>query len=102
MDAGLVGGIVGGTLGLLGGIIGTYASINKTESPGERAFMIRASIVAWVGIIIFLALLLTLPQPYNYFMWAVYGVLFPLWIIKVNKGMAAIRQQEGRADDAAT
>lgn len=94
MDAGLVGGILGGTLGLLGGAIGTYASIKNTQGPKERAFMVRASVIAWIGIITFLVLLLALPKPYNYLMWAVYGILLPLGIVKTNKGLAAIRDRE--------
>ena len=97
MDAGLIGGIVGGTLGLLGGIVGTYFSIKNTHGPLERAYMIKASVVVWIGISVFLALLLTLPKPYNWLMWGVYGILLPLGITTMNKRLASLREQE-RAD----
>lgn len=97
MDPGLIGGIIGGTFGLLGGVIGTYASITNTNGPLERALMIKASIITWVGITIFLVLLLTLPKPYNYLMWIVYGIFLPLGIITINRKQAAIRDHESGA-----
>jgi FtsH-binding integral membrane protein len=94
MDAGLIGGIIGGTIGIIGGAIGAYASIKNTNGPLERAFMVKASIVAWIGIIIFLVLLLALPKPYSYLMWGVYGVLLPLGIITGNRKQTEIRERE--------
>lgn len=94
MDAGLIGGIIGGFFGVLGGAIGTYASIKNTAGPLERAFMIKASIIAWVGIIIFLSLLLTIPKPFNLYMWAIYGILLPTGIISCNRKQATIRERE--------
>ena len=102
MDVGLVGGMIGGAIGVIGGIVGTYASINNTQGPKERQFMIRASAVAWIGIALFLVLLLTLPKPFNFLMWGVYGVLLPLGIIKTNKTVAAIREAESRAGNQET
>ena len=55
--AGLAGGIAGAVIGLMGGVIGTYFSIKNTEGPRERAFMIRLSILGWIGITAFLAVL---------------------------------------------
>ena len=94
MDVGLVGGLIGGTIGVIGGAIGTYASISNTNSAAERAFMIKASVVVWVAIILFLILLLTLPKPYNFLMWIPYGIFLPLGIIKMNKTVASIRAAE--------
>ncbi|MCG8426894.1 MAG: hypothetical protein MI754_06010, partial [Chromatiales bacterium] len=73
MDAGVIGGILGTVLGVGGGAIGTYVSIKNTQSPEERAFMIRASIIAWLAITLFLILLLVLPHPYHLLMWIPYG-----------------------------
>ena len=57
MNTGLVGGIAGGVIGLLGGIIGTYCSIKNTKSPRERAFMVKASVLCWIAILLFLSLM---------------------------------------------
>ena len=59
--------------------------------------MIKVSIIAWVGITIFLVLLLALPKPYNYLMWVVYGVLLPLGIVTTNRKQTEIRERESGA-----
>ncbi len=94
MDVGLVGGIIGGVIGFGGGLIGTYFSITNTKGPLERAFMVKASAIAWIAIIVFILLLLILPQPYSYLMWIPYGILLPLGITKCNKKVAELRQRE--------
>lgn len=94
MDTGIVGGIIGSVLGLAGGAVGTYFSIRNTKGPLARAFMIKVAIVAWVAIIVFIMLVLVLPQPYNYLMWIPYGILLPLGIVKCNKQLAKLRQGE--------
>ena len=96
MDPGMAGGIVGGGLGLAGGVVGTYFSIKNTSGPRERAFMIRASAVAWVAVTVFLAGLLLLPKPYNWLLWILYGIALPLSIRSLNR-----RQQQIRAEEAA-
>ena len=85
MDAGLIGGITGALIGVAGGVFGTYCSIKNTTGPRGRKFMIKASLVGWVAILLFLALLFALPSPYRWFMWIPYGVLLPLGIMYVNK-----------------
>jgi len=94
MSAGLIGGIIGGILGILGGVIGTYCSITNTESPAEKAFMIKASIVAWVAVTLFLILMFVLPTPYRFWLWVPYGILLPLGIMKINKRISEIREIE--------
>ena len=94
MTSGMIGGLIGGIGGAVGGIIGTYCSIKNTNGPRERRFMIKAGIVCWIGIIIFLLLLCLLPKPYNFFLWIPYGILLPLGIVKGNKAQQRIRQEE--------
>ncbi|MFA5344576.1 MAG: hypothetical protein WC381_11535 [Kiritimatiellia bacterium] len=96
MIGGIIGGVVGSIIGLAGGIIGTYFSIKKTNSPRERAFTIRAAVVGWIAILLFLALLFTLPNPYRWFMWIPYGILLPLGIVYGNKTQQRIRQEESQ------
>jgi len=96
MDAGLIGGIIGGTLGLAGGAIGTYASIKNTAGPRERQFMVRTAVAAWVLITLFLVLLFVLPSPYRFLIWIPYGVALPLAIVSLNRKQQAIRLEEQR------
>jgi uncharacterized membrane protein YfcA len=94
MDIGIIGGIVGGVLGLMGGILGTYCSIKNTNGPKEKTFMIKSSIVAWIGIILFLALMFLLPNHYRFYLWIPYAIILPIAIIKGNKIQTKIRQEE--------
>jgi Ca2+/Na+ antiporter len=94
MHAGYIGAIIGCTIGLIGGLIGTYCSIKNTNGPRERAFMVNASIVVWVGIVLFLGLMFALPNPYRYLLWIPYSVLLPLGILYGNKKQRMIRQEE--------
>jgi len=96
MDAGMVGGIIGGTLGLAGGAIGTYASIKNTEGPRERQFMVRTAIVTWVVVTLFVVLLFVLPSPYRWLIWIPYGVALPLAIVSLNRKQQVIRLEEQR------
>ena len=96
MDAGTVGGIIGGVIGLAGGAVGTYASIKNTAGPRERQFMVRTAIVAWLGITLFLVLLFVLPSPYRWLIWIPYGVALPLAIVSLNRKQQAIRSEEER------
>lgn len=92
----MIAGLAGGLIGLAGGIVGTYFSIRNTGGPGERTFMIKASIICWMAIFVFLGLLLTLPNPYRWFMWIPYSILLPLGIIYSNKKLQHIKQEESR------
>ena len=89
-----IGSIGGGLLGILGGIIGTYFSIKNTNGPRERQFTIKASAVVWVAVTIFLILLLSLPKPYNTFLWIPYVILLPISIKYWNKRQIEIRRNE--------
>ncbi|MCW9014057.1 MAG: hypothetical protein OQL06_09760 [Gammaproteobacteria bacterium] len=94
MNAGMIGGILGAIIGIAGGLIGTYFSIRNTKGPLERAFMIKASVIAWISITVFLVLMLVIPNPYRLWLWVPYGILLPLGIIKLNKKVAEIREIE--------
>ena len=94
MDAGFIGGIIGSVLGVLGGAIGTNCSIRNTQGPRERAFMIRASVIAWIAVTLFIVLMIVLPHPYRLWLWLPYGILLPLGIMKINRGIAEIRAAE--------
>jgi Ca2+/Na+ antiporter len=88
------GGILGALIGILGGVIGTYFSIKNTKRPHERAFVVRASIVCWVGVGVFLLGLWLVPAPYKYGLIAIYVVALVLAVRYWNKRQAAIRAEE--------
>lgn len=96
MNAGLIGGIIGGVIGIAGGVIGTYFSIKNTNGPKERAFMIKASAVFWIFVIIFITLLLALTSPYRWLLWLPYGIFLPISIQVMNKKLSQIKQQESK------
>lgn len=96
MHPGTIGGIIGGFGGLAGGIIGTYFSIKNTNGPRERAFMIKASVIGWIAILVFLVLMLALPNPYRYFLWIPYGILLPWAIVTGNRKQQRIRVEESQ------
>lgn len=97
MEAGTIGGIIGGVVGFAGGIIGCYFSIKNTQGPHERAFMVRVSIVAFVGVILFLIGLVMLPRPYNFLMWIPYAIALPLGIRWSNRRQLKIRTEEAQS-----
>lgn len=94
MDAGLMGGMIGGVVGVLGGAVGTYFSIRNTAGPRERSFMVRVAMVAWIVVTAFVLGLLMLPQPYNFLLWVPYGIALPLGIIWSNRRQQKIRSEE--------
>jgi hypothetical protein len=94
MNMGIIGAVIGGALGLMGGIYGTYCSIKNTNGPKEKAYIIKASIIGWIGITVFLVPMFLLPNPYRFLVWIPYGILLPIAIIKGNKIQAKIRQEE--------
>jgi len=94
MDAGTLGGIIGGGIGLAGGIVGTYFSVRNTHGPRERSFMIKVSAIVWIVVTAFLAGLLLLPKPYNWLLWVPYGIALPLGIRWCNQRQLKIRAEE--------
>ena len=91
MHPGAIGGIIGGIAGLAGGVIGTYFSIKNTNGPRERAFMIKASLIAWISVPVFSGLMFALPNSYRHFLWIPYGILLPLAIVTGNRKQQKIR-----------
>ena len=102
MNPGLIGGILGSVMGVLGGLVGTYFSIHNTNGPGERAFMVKCAMFGWIGIAVFLGLMIFLPHPYRWFLWIPYGVALPIAIIKCNEIQARIRADEATRRHSAT
>ena len=91
---GLMAGIVGGVVGTMGGVLGTYLSIANAKGPIERAFIKRAAVIAWISVSVFLALLFTIPKPYNWLMWIPYGITMLIGIPKLRRKHTQIRRSE--------
>ncbi|NJO06662.1 MAG: hypothetical protein HC876_14705 [Chloroflexaceae bacterium] len=91
---GLIGGIVGTVFGILGGAYGTYMSIKNTRTSEARTFMIRASVVAWIAIMVFLLALFFLPTPQRFLVWIPYpfALVFGIWYI--NRRLARLQADE--------
>ena len=92
--SGLFGGLAGGLVGTLGGAVGTYFSIRNTAGPRERAFVVRASVLCWVAVVLFLIALILTPRPYAWLLWVPYSLLLPLAILAWNRRQALIRSEE--------
>ncbi len=94
MELGVMIGILGSLLGLAGGALGTYVSIKSTKGPLEKMFMLRASVIAWILLGSFLALLLVTPSPYRFFLWIPYIPALVLMIQSFNRQQIQIRSLE--------
>lgn len=88
------GPILGSLIGILGGAFGTYCSIKNTKGPRERAFMVRASVVCWVGVTIFALGMWLVPVPYEYGLIGIYVVALLLAVRHWNRRQAVIRAEE--------
>ena len=96
MNPGLIGGIIGSAVGLLGGIAGTYFSIKNTKGSGERAFMIKASIIGWVFVLVFVLGMCLIPGLYKLWLVPVYVVSLVGGVFLGNKKQAQIRSEESK------
>lgn len=97
MMVGWAGGILGCVIGLAGGIFGTCCGIKNTQGPRERAFMVKASVVCWAAVILFLGLMFALPKPYCHLLWIPYAILLPVGVVFSNRSQQRIRREESQA-----
>ena len=91
---GLMGGIAGSILGLAGGAIGTYFSIKRTNTPRERAFVIRCAMVTWIFLVLFLVGLFLLPVSWKWMIWLPYAIFLPVGIRFMNRRQMQIQAEE--------
>ncbi len=86
----LIGGLF--ACSIVGTLVFNYLIVRKTESPLERRFMIRASVVAWVSIIFFAVLDSGLPSLH----WAAgMGAIFVFAFTGVRAKQIQIRRGRG-------
>jgi hypothetical protein len=93
----LIGAFGGGVLGVLGGIIGTWCSIKNTNGPRERAFVVKASILGWIGVVSFLTALWFTPMNYQVLLWLPYMALLPFAARAWNRKQQQIRAEESHS-----
>jgi hypothetical protein len=85
----------------MGGVIGTWAGIKHTNGPRERAFVVRASALVWLGVMAFLAGDFLVPFPWNVLLWVAYVPLLMLSVRWWNRKQMQIRtEEEARGDRA--
>jgi hypothetical protein len=85
------GAILGSALGIAGGVLGTWASIWNTQTPAERAFMVRCAIGTWLAVAVFVAAMVWVPAPYKWFLWIPYLVAMLVAIPWMNRVQARLR-----------
>jgi Ca2+/Na+ antiporter len=93
---GWAGAIVGSVVGILGGVVGNYFSVKNTNSPRERAFMIKASVVCWVFVLTFVLGMCLIPGFYKILLVPIYVVGLVAGILLGNKKQAQIRSEESK------
>ena len=96
---GWIGAIVGGGMGLLGGVIGTYFTVKNTKGPRERAFAIKASVVCWALVLLFVAGMAIIPGWYKVILVIPYAIGLFFGIRKWNEIQFRIQKEEAGAGD---
>jgi hypothetical protein len=87
------GAILGSAIGVAGGVLGTWASIRYTQTPAERAFMVRCAIGSWIAVLAFVATLILVPAPYRWFLWIPSVALMVVAIPWMNRVQARLRNE---------
>ena len=79
-----------------GGVLGTILALKHTRGPLERAFVIRACVVCWMGGILSVAGLVFIPAPWKF------GIAI-LYLVKIATSFLRWRRRrlELRAEDTA-
>jgi hypothetical protein len=90
----LIGAFGGAAVGVLGGVVGTYYTIRNTNGPRERAFTIWGSLICWLVIAAFLAVMLVTPMPYGALLWLPYMFGLHLAVRFWNRKQSEIRRAE--------
>ena len=91
---GLIGAIVGSTIGVAGGLFGTWLSIRNLPPGTQRRFMMKISMLCWVGVLGFTVSFLLMPASWKWLMWTVYGPSLLLFIRYVNRSLDTLRTQD--------
>ncbi|MFH1303978.1 MAG: hypothetical protein ABIK07_23225 [Planctomycetota bacterium] len=96
---GLIGALGGTLLGVLGGVYGTWNSVQQTNGPRERAFVVKMSVLFWIVVSLFVVLVFVLPAPWNYYIWLPYGLWLTSTIRRSDLKQQAIREAEAASKE---
>jgi RNA polymerase sigma factor (sigma-70 family) len=99
---------IGPIIGVMGGIFGTARSIRATQTPRERRFVIRLSVIVWIYVLSAMAVLFSimhLTQRYYWSMktsliaqssfWLIYCTALVGMILRWNRRHQQLRIEEG-------
>lgn len=93
--AGFSGAVLGPILGLLGGVLGSWCGIKNTNSPRERRFMIRMTVLLWLLLFALVGLPLTMVlagMVPPWICWSCLGMFFVLLLPLIFWGNARQRR----------
>ena len=93
---GIIGAIVGSVIGILGGAVGTYFGIKSCKNPRERAFAIRASILCWVFVLVFVLGMCLLPGFYKLLLVPFYVVGLVAGILYMIRKLSQIHSEDSK------
>lgn len=91
---GLMGAVGGTLLGFLGGVYGTWNSLQQTNGPRERAFVVKMAALYWIVVPLFVVSVFVLPAPWNQYIWLPYGLWLTYTIRRSDRKQMAIREDE--------
>ena len=92
-----IGPIVGGGIGLLGAMIGTYFTVRNTSGPRERRFVIKASILCWIIVLLFVTGMVLIPGWYKLLLIISYLIGLIVGIRKWNEIQFRLQREESAA-----
>ncbi len=95
--SGWIGPIVGGGIGLTGAVIGSYCAIKNTRGPLERRFVIKASILCWIVVLMFVGGMALIPGWYKLLLVIPYLIGLVVGIRKWNEIQFRIQNEESAA-----
>jgi hypothetical protein len=77
------------------GLVATWSSVRNTRGPGERAFVVRSVLWAWLVLTALFTAMYFLPVPYNYYLLAPYFIHVPIMTYRMTSKQLLIREMEG-------
>lgn len=95
--SGWIGPIVGGGIGLFGAMIGTYFTVRNTNGPRERHFVIKASILCWIVVLLFVTGMALIPGWYKLLLVIPYLIGLIVGIRKWNEIQFRLQREESAA-----
>ena len=90
-ETGTIFAILGASIGVAGGAYGTWRGICKASTIDERRFLVKASLIFWVYVVGFVALILLMASNWKWLLYVLYIPILFVLISWCNKRIASIR-----------